>query len=169
MNDEKNVHTEEAVERDLREIGKADICVSCGAPVPEGRQVCPSCESGERESDKREIDIFDLLPAEAVADANRLGFEFLAGRGYDAIGAWENAEKLATLERELSERGEELRYSGAYDLDEETGKLKAILIWYELYDRSNMCLARSTGLKLVPKETEADAESAGGSDGAKDT
>ena len=168
MNDEKNVHTEEEpVERDLREIERADICVSCGAPVPEGRQVCPSCESGERESGKREIDIFDLIPAEAVVDANRLGFGFLAERGYDALGAWEDEAKCAALERELAERGEELRYSGAYDRDEETGKIVAILIWYSLYDREGRLIARSKGLKLVPKETEADA--AGGSDGAKDT
>ena len=108
--------------------------------------------SGERDSGKREIDIFDLLPAEAVADPNRLGFEFLAECGYDAIGAWEDEAKCAALERELAERGEELRYSGAHDVDDETGKLKAILIWYTLYDREGRLIARSKGLKLVPKE-----------------
>ncbi len=25
-----------------------DVCVCCGAPVPEGRMICPVCEKGER-------------------------------------------------------------------------------------------------------------------------
>lgn len=29
--------------RDLA-LSLADTCVCCGAPVPEGRMVCPSCE-----------------------------------------------------------------------------------------------------------------------------
>lgn len=102
---------------------------------------------------RREIDIFDVLPAEAIADANRLGFEFLAERGYDALGAWEDPEKLAALESELIKRGEELRYSGAFDTDPVTGRLTAILIWYGLY-REGLCIARSRGLKLVPNESE---------------
>lgn len=24
-----------------------DVCVCCGAEIPEGRQVCPACENGE--------------------------------------------------------------------------------------------------------------------------
>ena len=138
-----------------------DRCAICGEPIPEGRQVCPGCEekSGASMDERgREVDIFDILPAEAIADANRLGFEFLSERGYDAIGAWEDAEKLSALERELSERGEELRYSGAYDQDDQTGRLKAILIWYTLHDREGRLIARSKGLKLVPTETQEKQE-----------
>ena len=25
-----------------------DVCVCCGTPVPEGRMICPKCESGEQ-------------------------------------------------------------------------------------------------------------------------
>ena len=122
-----------------------------GTPVPTEGAV-------ERDNAEREIDVFDLLPEAALIDANRLGFEFLAERGYEAIGAWEDAEKLRALEAALAERGEELRYSGAYDQDEESGRVKAILIWYTLYDREGRLIARSKGLKLVPTESEASGD-----------
>ena len=141
--------------------------------MPEGRQVCPRCEEAINAARARgaenDIDVFSFLPAEAVAAVNRLGFEFLADHGYDALGAWDDAEKCATLEKELAERGEELRYSDFYDVDDETGAPVKILICYALYDREGRCIARSKGMTFIRNKTEADAESAGGSDGAKDT
>ena len=38
-----------------------DTCVSCGAPVPEGRMVCPSCEAGGHGSRKEEREEQDVL------------------------------------------------------------------------------------------------------------
>lgn len=29
-----------------------DVCVCCGAEIPEGRQVCPACENGEVKEDE---------------------------------------------------------------------------------------------------------------------
>lgn len=31
-------------ENTMEEIVKDDYCLICGAPVPEGRQICPECE-----------------------------------------------------------------------------------------------------------------------------
>ena len=126
-----------------------------GTPVPTEEDAIER-DAVERDPAPREVDILDLLPEAALIDANRLGFEFLAERGYDALGAWEDSEKLAALESALAERGEELRYSGAYDRDDDTGRIKAILIWYSLYDREGRCIARSKGLKLVPTETSSE-------------
>lgn len=128
-----------------------------GMPVPTEEEAIER-DAVEKDTPEREIDIFDLLPEAALIDANRLGFEFLAERGYDSLGAWEDAEKLRALEAALAERGEELRYSGAYDQDEKTGRIKAILIWYSLFDREGRCIARSKGLKLVPNPSEASSD-----------
>jgi cell division protein ZapA (FtsZ GTPase activity inhibitor) len=141
------------------EVG--DRCVVCGAEIPEGRQVCPICEEKKGQSGGsihtpkggREIDILNMLPAEALPDAERLALEFLEERGYDAIGALEDEEKLRALNTALVERGEEIYYRGGFNTDDKTGVLTSILIWYELY-REGRFVARSRGFKLVPSEAE---------------
>ena len=44
-----------------------DTCVSCGAEIPEGRQVCPACESGIRK------------PAPVRLTEHDFGFEYCCG------------------------------------------------------------------------------------------
>ena len=36
---------------------------------------------------KKEIDIFDILPAEAFAEIDKLGYAFLSEQGYNTEGA----------------------------------------------------------------------------------
>ena len=38
----------------------ADKCVCCGEIVPEGRQVCPQCESYDKENPRTEIMIKEV-------------------------------------------------------------------------------------------------------------
>lgn len=45
-----------------------DTCVMCGAPVPEGRQVCYKCESKCRERDS----LYDSISA-ALTDYEQFG------------------------------------------------------------------------------------------------
>lgn len=127
-----------------------DIPPSEDRYAPEGR------EDGEEDTVERDgapykVSVFDLLPAEAFQNVNRLGYEFLAEHGYDALGAWDDAEKHAAIEKALAERGEELRYSYALKINDSTRCMEAILIWYGLYDREGRCIARSQGYKLAPK------------------
>ena len=104
---------------------------------------------GKKKAKGREIDVFDLLPAEAFPQIDELGFSFLSERGYDVEGATTSEEKRLELRAALEANGEELRYFGAFDKD--TG---AILVWYELY-RGEERLAVSRGLKFLPKDKEA--------------
>lgn len=97
---------------------------------------------------KKVVDIFDLLPPEAFAGIDNLGYSFLKEHGYDVEGAAESEEKRKEIKKALKENGEELRYFGAFDRD--TG---AILIWYELY-KGDLKIASSQGLKFLPKTTE---------------
>lgn len=41
--------------------GATDVCVCCGAPVPEGRMVCPQCERGIASCDKVSQDYLNTL------------------------------------------------------------------------------------------------------------
>ena len=36
-----------------RNMGNENICVCCGRPIPEGRQVCKQCEVVERRKSKK--------------------------------------------------------------------------------------------------------------------
>ena len=103
----------------------------------------------KKKAEKRELDVFDLLPSEAFRSIDELGFSFLSERGYDTTDAIESEEKRMELKTALEANGEELRYFGAFD--NETG---AILVWYELY-RGEERLAVSRGLKFLPREKEA--------------
>lgn len=97
---------------------------------------------------KKTIDILDLLPQEAIVAIDNLGYEFLKEQGYDTEGAAGSKAKRAELKKKLSEEGKALYYRGA--TDKETG---IILVWYELEFESN-CVARSQGIKFVPKPSE---------------
>ncbi len=43
---------EQRPEKKIRIVYPEDICVCCGAPVPEGRQVCWACENGDKVKDR---------------------------------------------------------------------------------------------------------------------
>lgn len=96
-------------------------------------------------AEERIITVFDLLPEEAMESIDKLGYTFLAERGYDTEGAREDEEKRGVLSNALAEAGEELRYRGAFD--RETG---AILVWFELY-RGDERTAVSQGIKFLPR------------------
>ena len=100
----------------------------------------------------KEIDILDLLPAEAIEAVDKLGYEFLAGYGYDVEGAKDSDAKQEELRKVLQENEEELRYSGA--VDDKTG---AILVWYEIYKNGER-IATSRGIKFLPKKEESDGK-----------
>lgn len=94
---------------------------------------------------KKEIDIFDILPAEVFAEIDKLGYTFLSEQGYGTEGAQESDELRTKLKNAIKKRGEELRYFGAVDKDS-----GAILVWFELYKGSER-KAVSQGLKFIPK------------------
>ena len=63
----------------------SDLCIVCGAPIPEGRQVCPKCEKTAYIADSGDRTVF---PTGAVRDMHR-------GKGrYDLI-PWEAIHELA--------------------------------------------------------------------------
>ena len=97
---------------------------------------------------KREIDILDILPQEAIEEVDKLGYAFLAEQGFDTDGAAESASKRTKLKRELAKQGKNLFYRGA--VDPET---KAILVWYEI-EVKGKCVAKSMGIKFLPKPKE---------------
>ena len=104
----------------------------------------------------KEIDILDLLPAEAIEAVDMLGYEFLAGYGYDVEGAKNSEAKQEELCKALQKSKEELRYSGA--VDDKTG---AILVWYEIYKNGER-VATSKGIQFLPKKEESDGENGTG-------
>lgn len=96
----------------------------------------------------RKIEIFDLLPEEAMKAIDSLGYKFLESRGYDTTRAAESKSQMTKLKKALRVNGEELRYAAA--IEKET---KAILIWFELY-RGKERVATSEGIKFMPKPSE---------------
>lgn len=96
----------------------------------------------------RKIEIFDLLPEEAMKAIDNLGYKFLESRGYDTTRAAESKSQMTKLKKALRVNGEELRYAAA--IEKET---KAILIWFELY-RGKERVATSEGIKFMPKPSE---------------
>ena len=104
---------------------------------------------------KKVVDIFDLLPPEAFAGIDNLGYSFLKEHGYDVEGAAESEEKRKEIKKALKENGEELFYFGAFDKD-----TRAILVWYELY-REKERVAISSGLKFLPKPSEGEENGEG--------
>lgn len=94
---------------------------------------------------KRKVDIFDLLPPEAIKAVDKLGYKFLTQRGYDAKGAIGSSKKRAELKKALKANGEELRYVGGVNNEDKT-----ILIFFEIL-KSGERIATSQGLKFVPK------------------
>lgn len=97
---------------------------------------------------KREMDILDILPKEAIEAIDRLGYEFLQSQGYDTEGAADSEEKRKQIKKALAKDGKQLFYRGA--VDKET---KAILVWYEI-ESEGKCVARSQGIKFVQKSKE---------------
>lgn len=105
---------------------------------------------------KKRVDIMDILPEEAIAKVDELGYSFLQTMGYDTEGAIESKEKRSELKKTMKKNGDELLYAGAVDKNQE-----AILIWYELWNNGKR-KAVSQGLKLVQQPRE------GGEDGARE-
>lgn len=104
---------------------------------------------------KKEVDILDILPAEAIAEVDKLGYAFLQTQGYDTEEAADSEEKRAKLKRAMKKRGDELRYAGAVDKNQ-----GAILVWYELWNDGKR-KAISQGLKFVQKPREGGENGAG--------
>ena len=99
---------------------------------------------------KREIDILDILPQEAIDAVDNLGYAFLKALGYDTEGAAKSKEKRNEIKKALKRDNKALFYRGA--VDPET---KAILVWYEL-ESEGKCVARSEGIKFLPKPKEGE-------------
>ena len=97
---------------------------------------------------KKEIDIFDLLPEEAIKKVDEIGYNFLSEQGFDTKGAAESNSKRTEITKELKKQGKKLFYKGA--VDKET---KAILIWFELYKGKDK-IATSQGIKFLPKPSK---------------
>lgn len=97
---------------------------------------------------KKEVDIFDILPPEALAAIDELGYNFLKEQGYDTEGAADSEEKRKEIKKALAKDGKNLFYRGA--VDPET---KAILVWYEI-EVKGKCVAKSMGIKFLPKPKE---------------
>lgn len=104
---------------------------------------------------KKEVDILDILPVEAIAEVDKLGYTFLQGLGYDVDGAEESKEKREKLKEAMKKRGDELRYARAVDKNQ-----GAILVWYELW-KGGERKAISQGLKFVQKPREGGENGAG--------
>ena len=51
-------------------MANAEKCVCCGAVIPEGRQVCPSCEGKKMANEKRLIDAYQFRGKHEVAEVN---------------------------------------------------------------------------------------------------
>ena len=49
---------------------------------------------------KKEVDIFDILPPEAFAAIDELGYNFLKEQGYDTEGAADSEEKRKEIKNE---------------------------------------------------------------------
>lgn len=99
-------------------------------------------------SKKKELDILDILPPEAIRAIDNLGYTFLKSQGYDTEGAAESEAKRKEIKKALKKDGKELFYRGA--VDKET---KAILFWYEVVAEGK-CVARSQGIKFFQKPKE---------------
>lgn len=97
---------------------------------------------------KKEVDVLDILPQEAINAIDNLGYEFLKSQGYDTERAAESEAKRKEIKKALTKDGKKLFYRGA--TDKETG---AILVWYEL-ESEGKCVARSQGIKFIPKKKE---------------
>lgn len=97
---------------------------------------------------KKEVDIFDILPPEAFAAIDELGYNFLKEQGYDTEGAADSEEKRKEIKKALAKDGKNLFYRGV--VDPET---KAILVWYEI-EVKGKCVAKSMGIKFLPKPKE---------------
>ena len=114
-------------------------------------------------SGQRKVDIFDLLPEEAMKAIDELGYNFLAEMGYDTTRAIESKTQRTKLKKEMRVKGEELRYAGA--VDHET---KAILVWFELWKGKDR-IATSRGIKLLPKASEGGEDGGEGSQAGSST
>ena len=97
---------------------------------------------------KKELDILDILPQEAINAIDKLGYDFLKEQGYDTEGAMESEAKRKEIKKALAKDGKQLFYRGA--TDRETG---AILVWYEI-EVKGKCVARSQGIKFIQKKRE---------------
>lgn len=96
---------------------------------------------------KRKIDIFDLLPEEAMKAIDQIGYDFIASKGYDTEGATESENKRKAIKKSLQADKKELSYRGAVDKDS-----GAILIWFEL--KIGDSIERSQGIKFLQKPSE---------------
>ena len=107
---------------------------------------------------KKKPDIMDLVVLagpEAVAAADKLGWEFLALHGYDVAGWNDESEAVAKATQErvaatLQERGESLCYHGAID-----DSSPRFAFWYTLR-RGRREVARSTVLQFVARLQEGE-------------
>ena len=50
---------------------------------------------------KKEMDILDILPKEAIEAIDRLGYDFLKAQGYDTEGAMESEVKRKEINKAL--------------------------------------------------------------------
>ncbi|MEG2541545.1 MAG: hypothetical protein RSB59_07245, partial [Clostridia bacterium] len=95
----------------------------------------------------RKIDIFDLLPEEAMKAIDKQGYDFLASKGYDTEGAIESEYKRKEIKRTLMAEKKELTYRGVVDKDS-----GAMLVWFELMSGDK--IERSQGIKFVQKSSD---------------
>lgn len=97
---------------------------------------------------KKEIDILDILPPEAIKQVDEVGYSLLRERGYNIEGAIDSPEKQKEIKLEMKKNKDELIYYGFVDKD-----TKAILVWFEIHHNKEKVLT-SRGLKFLPKPSE---------------
>lgn len=98
-----------------------------------------------------EIDILDLIPAESIAEIDRIGYQLLEDCGYDVKGAEDSEEKRQALLQALNDNQDELTYAG--QIDSENSKIK---VKYLLYRAGKLIKAHS--VELIPIQKEKDDE-----------
>ena len=100
----------------------------------------------------KKIDVFDLLPQEAIEKIDDMGYEFLKENGYNVDGAKDSPAKQKEIKANLKKDGKSLIYFSM--IDKET---KAILFWFELC-KGKKTLATSKGIKFLPREEEENGQ-----------
>lgn len=92
----------------------------------------------------KKIDIFDLLPQEAIERIDDIGYELLKENGYETEGAKTSKQIQYELKKALARDGRQLIYFSM--IEKETGN---IIFWFELR-KGNDVIARSKVLKFLP-------------------
>ena len=98
---------------------------------------------------RKRIDVFDLLPEEAIKAIDIAGYEFLRGQGFLKEG--EGAKDREKIARRLKRKCATLEYDYRVKLGE-----GVILFWFSL-DVRGKAVAKSQAIKFVVRGGEGNA------------